>query len=215
MTANDFRMELAAGRSRSGKTFLTAQRVAKEKNLLVWDTMGEFAKKFRCKRITTAAQIKAIATRGMRGRYAFDVTVTRDNFDLFCRCAWLWIRVMAHRGERVALVVEELADVTPPGKAPAAWGDIVRKSMRFNPHIYALTQRPAESDKTIVGNCTVIRCHSMKRAMDRKSMAQDMDLPQSKIDALDMSKFQYIECDDRTGIYTLGGKGMRPTRITV
>jgi len=177
--------------------------------------MGEYGRKFSCKRITTDAQLKAIVTRGMSGRYAFDVTVTRENFAFFCRCAWLWIRVMHHKKQNITLVVEELADVTPPGKAPPAWGDIVRKSMRFNPHIYALTQRPAESDKTILGNCTVIRCHSMKRANDRKSMARDMDIDQAHIDALKMGAFEYIECDDRTGVYTLGGKGAKPKRLKI
>ena len=41
--------------------------------------------------------------------------ITLENFEIFCRCAWLWIRVMHEKGRSKALVIEELADVSPPG----------------------------------------------------------------------------------------------------
>ena len=209
----DFLLELAAGQSRSGKTWLTAKRVEKERNLLVWDTMGEWAASFRCKRITSAHELRRIAANGVTGRYAFDVQVTPQNFDLFCRCAWLWIRILHARRRYVALVVEELADVSPPGKAPAAWGDIVRKSMRFNPHIYALTQSPAESDKTVMRNATVLRCHAMARVADRKTMAGELDVDQATLDALDFSRFAYVERDRRTRHLVTAAKGRRPKTL--
>lgn len=202
-----FLLELAAGQSRSGKTFETAKRVAKERNLLVWDTMGEFADSFRCKRVSSAAELRSIAANGVPGRFAFDAQVTPQNFDLFCRCAWLWIRIHAASGKRVALVIEELADVSPPGKAPASWGDIVRKSMRFNPHIYALTQSPAESDKTVMRNATVLRCHAMTRPADRKAMASELDVDQALLDELDFAKFAYIERDRSTRNLVTAAKG--------
>ena len=204
-----FRLELVAGASRSGKTFLTADRISREKNVLVWDTMGEFATSYKCKRVTADTQLRSIAARGLPGRWAFDCRVTPENFDVFCRCAWLWIRVMAHRKQRVVIVVEELADVTPPGKAPPAWGDIIRKSLRFNPYILALTQSPAESDKTVMRNATVLRCHGMQRADDRKAMARELDIDQSVVDALDFDKFQYVERDRRTRKLTTAGKGIK------
>ena len=209
----DFRLEVAAGASRSGKSWLTAQRIKLHKNVLVWDAVGEFAESFKCRRIDLSTA-RTVAARGASGRFAVDCLVTPENFDLFCRCAWLWLRVMAHRGERVTLVVEELADVTPPGKAPAAWGEIIRKSLRLDAHIYAMTQRPAESDKTVMGNATVLRCHSMARADDRRAMARELDVDQSVIDRLDFSKYQYVERDRHTRVLTTAGKGMRLKKLS-
>ena len=210
---SDFILELAAGTSRSGKSFETNRRTKAEKNVMVWDAIGEFHEKFKCKRVQGAAGLRTIAARGLPGRWAFDVPLTPENFDLFCRCAWLWIRVMAHRGKHVCLIVEELADVTPPGKAPQSWGQIVRKSLRYNPRIYALTQRPAESDKTVMGNATILRCHSMATPDDRRTMAKYLDVDQGIIDGLDFGKYQYIERDRRTRSLTTAGKGMRPRAV--
>jgi hypothetical protein len=109
-------------------------------------------------------------------------------FDAFCRLAWVWVRVAPG-----VLVIEELADVTSPGKAPPAWGEIVRKGLRYGPHIYALTQRPAESDKTVIGNASVIHCHRMARSMDRAYMARELDIAQDQLDAL--KPLDFIERD--------------------
>lgn len=204
-----FRLEQVAGSSRSGKTFLTAKRIARDRCVLVWDSMAEFSQMHTFAPVRSDGVLRRIAASGAPGRFAFVAPVTAEQFDLFCRCAWLWLRVNAARGRVVTILVEELADVTAPGKAPAAWGEIIRKSLRFNPHIYALTQRPAESDKTVMGNATVLRCHSMARAADRKAMARELDCDQAFVDALDLSRYQYLERDRLTQKLTKGGKGMR------
>lgn len=213
MTEDEGELIFAAGKSRAGKSFITAKDVAKESSLLVWDAMGEFREKFRCKAVADAAALHSIAVNASAGRYSCAWPVSPKNFDHFCRLAWVWIRASAAQGRRVALVVEELADVSPPGKAPAAWGEIVRKSLRFNPRVHVLTQRPAESDKTSVGNATIIRCHALKRANDRKAMALDMDIDQSLIDGLDFNKKQWLELNDRTHVLRTGGKGIRTRKI--
>lgn len=209
----DGELTVVAGKSRSGKTFLTAKAVRAEPRLLVWDSMAEWADKFHCLVVPDARGLHAIATGAMDGRYSCAWPVTPVNFDRFCRLAWVWLRACAADNRSVALVVEELADVSPPGKAPPAWGEIVRKGLRFGPRIHALTQRPAESDKTVIGNATVIRCHAMKRVNDRRAMAQDMGIDQSLIDRLDFTKRQWVELDDRTGLLRTGGKGMRTRKV--
>lgn len=208
----DGELTVAAGKSRSGKTHLTAKAVNGEPRLLVWDAMGEFADRFRCRTVPDAAALHRIASGAMDGRYSCAWPVSPVNFDRFCRLAWVWLRACADDARPVALVVEELADVSAPGKAPVAWGEIVRKSLRFGPHIYALTQRPAESDKTVIGNATIIRCHAMKRVNDRRAMALDMGIDQALIDGLDFDKYQWIELNDRTHALRTGGKGLS-TRI--
>ncbi len=42
--------------------------------------------------------------------------------------------------------------------------------------IFAITQRPAESDKTALGNATIIRCDRLNRAADRHMIAAKMDV---------------------------------------
>lgn len=207
--SNDYRLEVVAGASRSGKSFETARRVKTEQNVLVWDAVGEFAALPSYQSTNDARMLAHRCARGVTGRCAFVVPVTAANFDVWCRSAWVWLRILAHRGERACLVVEELADVTPPGKAPPAWGEIIRKSLRYGTRLYALTQRPAESDKTVLGNATVLRCHSMARAADRRAMAAELDVDQSVIDGLDFSKYQYVERDRTTRRLVTAGKGIK------
>ena len=213
-TKRSFRLELVAGASRSGKTFLTAERIKKDRNVLIWDSMGEFAAMPGYSGTTSPVALAEHMDKGATGKFCMVAPVTAANFDVFCRAAWRWILVHASHGRVVTIVVEELADVTPPGKAPEAWGMIVRRSLRFFTHVYALTQRPAESDKTVMGNATILRCHAMARADDRKTMARELDTDQGRIDTLDFSRYQYIERDRLSRRLTTGGKGLK-TRIIV
>ncbi len=205
----DGELVLVTGQSRSGKTYWTAQQVKRERRLLVWDSMAEFAADYHCKPITDLEHFRRIALHAPLGRYSFAVPVTAKSFDVFCRFTWIWLRTLNRRGLSAAVVVEELADVTPPGKAPEAWGEIVRKSLRFGTRIYALTQSMAESDKTVVRNATVLHCHSLARDTDRRDMARELDVEQALIDGLDFSRFEWLERDRRSRELRRGGKGRR------
>lgn len=206
-------LALVTGQSRSGKTFWTAQRVAREPRVLVWDSMNEFATDYGYRRITSAPELHRVALSSAPVRAGYVVPVTASSFDTFCRLAWVWLRVNARAGHRVAIVVEEMADVTTPGKAPAAWGEIVRKGLRFGPHVYALTQRPAESDKTVVGNANLLHCHAMSRADDARYMARELRAPVELVDGLRLDRFEWLELDRRTRTLTAGGKGIAIRRV--
>ncbi len=185
-----------------------------EPRLLVWDSKAEFARDYRCSGSSDPTVLRSVALSTRPVRFAFTAPVTAANFDLFCRLAWVWIRVNANARHSIALVVEELADVTSPGKAPAAWGEIVRKSMELHPRVYALTQRPAESDKTILGNCFTLHCHAMSRADDRRAMARELDVEQRVVDELRHDRKEWIERNNVTRRLLTGGKGL-PTRELV
>ncbi len=62
--------------------------------------------------------------------------------------------------------------------------------------MYALTQRPAESDKTILGNCALIHCGRMNTQRDRKYMAECLDVPIADVAAL--RDLEHLERDMRT-----------------
>lgn len=191
----DGRGHLVAGASGSGKSAWTIQQCGSDKRLLVWDTMGEWSDRLRLKRAGSIADLHRLVVADMRKPGGFRVgyvgPITREHFDAFCRLAWVWLR--ANQG---TLVVEELADVTTPGKAPPAWGDIVRKGRHVGAMVYALTQRPAESDKTIVGNAALIHCGLMAFAPDRAYMARCLDVPLREVENL--GQLEWIERDMRS-----------------
>lgn len=175
--------------------------------------MGEFALRFGCHGTSDPHELARAAQHTGPVRLAYAVPVTPVEFDRFCRLAWVWIRLNALRGNQCTLVVEELADVTPPAKAPPAWGEIVRKAQRFGPAVFALTQRPQESDKTIMGNATTIRVHAMSRANDRRLMAAELDVPQPTVDALDLGAHEWLLRDRRDRSLYAGSDSSGPAKI--
>lgn len=204
VTRPDGELVLVAGASRSGKTYWTVHQVASCARLLVWDAKSEWWR-HGCRTITTPAELRELVARNPPAieRVAYARPCTAAEFDFFCKCAWVWIR--AARG---ALVVEELADVTHPGKAPTAWGEILRKGLAFGPVIYAVTQRPSESDKTAIGNSSRVHCHRMGRAADVRYMAAELRVPIEEVERL--QPFDWIE-RDALGQVTRG-RGARRAR---
>jgi len=172
------------------------QQVGDAHRLLVWDSAGEWWRRGLGVPVLLPdlhrSTLQAIADRRAPLRLCYAGPVTREHFEVFCRLAWVWIR----SGPGAHLVVEELADVTSPGKAPAAWGEIARKHRHYAGLVYALTQRPAESDKTILGNATVLHVGRMNFASDRLYVARCLDVSQDQVDAL--ADLEFIERNMRT-----------------
>lgn len=111
-----------------------------------------------------------------------------NDFGFFCKAAFAWGKL-----KPCNIVCEELADVTTPQKAPDAWGQICRKGLGYGINIFAVTQRPAESEKTSIGNCTYIVCHSLKRENDRKYMANELNVNADQI--RDLEQYHHIYYD--------------------
>jgi len=188
----DGALYVVTGATRTGKTTWVARRVERCRRLLVWDAMGEWADQFHCHRVQSVFELaQAVKPGAPPRRLAFVTTVTPENFAAFCRLAWVFIRA-----DMGSLVVEELADVTSPGKAPPYWGEIIRKGLRFGPDVYALTQRPSESDKTVMGNASVLHVHQMARDEDCRYMARELRVEPALIDGL--LPYHWIERDRRT-----------------
>lgn len=184
---------VAVGASRSGKTAWVKRELARQPAVLVWDVEGQYAADGFFKVETPKALVAALRNPAL-SRVAY-VPPSLTHFEFFCKSAWVWLRGPGHK----ALVVEELADVTSPAKAPAGWGIIVRRGLKYDCDIYAITQRPAESDKSIMGNASIIHCCGLQRAGDRKYMAAEMDLNLQDLATLDRSRLEFIHKDMRTG----------------
>jgi hypothetical protein len=172
------------------------QQIAPNDQLLVWDTVGEWQRVKGLTRCATLADLHRLVSMNFQKplhlRAAYVGPISRQHFEVFCTLAWVWMRSTP----RGVLVVEELADVTSPAKAPPAWGEIVRKGRHQGGRIYALTQRPAESDKTIAGNADIIHTGRLSFPKDRASLAEYLDVPVQ--DVADLPSLAYIERDMRT-----------------
>ncbi len=180
---------LTVGASGSGKTAWVHRRIAKARRVMAWDIEGQHTAGAEI--IRDRRRLAEVANDSGPGRYAFIPSSVKD-FDFWARCAFLWVR----RAPGV-VVAEELADVTTPGKAPDGWGMLVRRGRKYGADIYAITQRPAESDKTAVGNAAVIHCCRMSRAKDRAYMADELDIDRRELAGL--KGLDWIEKDMRTG----------------
>lgn len=194
-----------AGASQSGKSTWTAERVAKCNRLLVWDYKCEWYLHQRCRRIKDWSELAAaVKSNAPAERIAYCAEgMNREAFDTWCRFAWVWLRQ-----DVGTVVVEETASVTSAGKAPDGWGDVCRMGLGYGATIYAITQRPAESDKTALGNASLIHCHRMATADDAQYMAKLLRVDAAAVDLL--QNYQWIE---RTGGGELrtGGPKLCPT----
>lgn len=178
--------------------------------LLVWDSGYDFQPALGLHPVRTIRELHELVVADIRNpdampqRIAYTGPVSREHFIAFCRLAYVWLR--AHPGG--VLVVDELSDVTSSGKATPGWGEIVRKHRKFKRgRVYALTQRPAESDKTIIGNATVIHAGRMNFESDELYMARCLKVPLEQVQAL--QDLAYIERNMRTrtlstGVVTFG-----------
>lgn len=195
--ARDGRNILVTGFTGSGKSAWVMQQLRREPRLLVWDTMGDWARDEGCTPHTSLADLSEhfvkpqIGGRSHAQRGAYSGPITAEHFEVFCRLAWVFLR----SGRDRVLVVEELADVTTPGRAPPAWGEICRKARHTGGEVYAITQRPAESDKTILGNAALVHAGFMGYPNDRKYMARVLDVPLADIERL--QPLDWIERDMR------------------
>lgn len=200
------RLTAAIGSSRSGKTQYVTNQIKGQNRVLIWDIKGEYPAKYRARSPAQLMKmVKALA--GKPGVIAYTANKLSE-FNFFCRLAQSWVKSHYVIGKNCVLIFEETADVTSPGKAPEDYGVILRRYLSYGVDIYAITQRPAESDKTAVGNASIIRVCRLQLARDRKSVASDTGLPLSVIESLkaDQEKghFDYLHADTGRGIW-LGG----------
>lgn len=191
----DGEIVVVTGSSGSGKTTWTMRAVARSARLLVWDSHLEWSS-HGCTAIRTIPELVA-ACRTRDARQLAYVGPAKT-FGAFSRIALCWAKLAP-----CSVVVEELADVTSPGKAPPGWGELLRWARKLGCRVYAITQRPSESDKTVLGNAHRIVCHAMGRARDRAYMAAELGVDVSEVASLDRTKLEHIErlpdCTTRRG----------------
>lgn len=201
------KIEAYIGASGSGKGVSINRRLdeVKPARLLIWDPRNEYPK--HAKGYTSlsdvVAQVKAAKGGPFAVRYIPSEWVDMDQ-------AFATMCALAFAAGNLLFLAEELSDVTKPSYAPAAWKKVITQGRHQGLHVIGAAQRPALVDKNFFGNCTYIRCFSLRYAEDRRAMGASMDVEQKRIDALmtteagNVTTINYIERDFREGLLQEG-----------
>lgn len=208
----DGELWVICGVTRSGKTVKAKTLLSRHTCRFVWDPDGQHGPDVARSLVTSRAQCLGAIRAGAR-QIVYRGPLA--DFDWWCRCAFAWGRQLSLSGERLGILAEETADVTSPGKAPEHWGILVRRALKYGISIYAITQRPAESDKTAFGNATWIHCCKLVRRQDVRYMAGEMGCDPDRLAALVMDPahpvkgrapgvYDYLQYHPGTGQLTRG-----------
>ncbi len=181
----DGKLVFSIGASRSGKTQFVMTQVRASRRLLVWDVEGEYAAKHGL----TVAEGKAALLAALKAatgpaRIAYHPKSLKE-FDFFCRCAFNW-----SRQAQADIVCEELAASTNAVKAGGAWGVLVTRGLKYGTNIYAVVQRAQETDKSVLGNASVINICRPNTRRDAEYIAGVLGLELSDIPDVDLCMLQ-------------------------
>lgn len=169
--AHNAEIVVVTGSSGSRKTTFVKGVIKKRKRVIIFDAAkheyGDIARPVHSQR-ELLELIKSNPKGPLKVAYQPMEGPTAVNFDWWCKLVYAWGNCTA--------VAEEISDVTSPGKAPDGWGQLLRKGRAYGIKIFPLTQRPAESDKTAIGNATLFHAGRQSRADDRKYMARELNV---------------------------------------
>lgn len=178
-----------SGARGSGKSSWLKQYARGFGRVLVWDPMHEYAEAFG---VSPVGSLSALVEAKGAPICVFapddPALVSAKAFDFFCLVAWT-------RGAGLVLV-DELATVTHAGKALGWWGRLIREGRHRQIEIAGAAQRPAEIDKTIIGNATRLVVFRLGRRADRVLMAEELDIDRAQIDVL--QPLEFLDADRLT-----------------
>lgn len=187
----DGKIVAVTGASGSGKTAWLKRKIVQYDRQLIWDPQFQYDEG-RIVVTDKEGLLRAIQKPTIKITYQpSDV----DDFGFWAECAFIFAQVGAGLGKMTCIVAEEIADVTNPGKAPKEWGVLVRRVRAFGGVVFAITQSPSESDKTVFRNAMEIHCCALGNPPDRKRMAVYLDLPLSDIVGINRGKLGFIHKD--------------------
>lgn len=162
----------------TGKTAGMLQRVAREKpgRLVVFDYKND-PPLMGLGTAYTWAQRAELARAMMKTRFCLRLLVDHDHdpvaqFEWLCKVCWV--------AGNLTFWVDELPEVTKPGRAPPAWRKLVNVGRDYTLHdgtrsgVALLTtgQRMAECDKSVISNADVIRSGRLANPEDARLMAR-------------------------------------------
>jgi hypothetical protein len=165
----------AFGAQGCGKTAWGLQLLARlqPSRLIVWDFKHDPRLSGTGRNVATIPDLLA----AMKStRFALRYLVDHDHdvklqFRFFCMAAW--------EAGNVFVVVDELPEVTAPGRAPPAWRKIInvgrdyvgQDGKRKTIAVLGMAQRSAEVDKSFISNLDVLHVGRMGEANDARELA--------------------------------------------
>jgi hypothetical protein len=199
--SHDAKIWAVIGASGTGKGLWVKQqlRSLKPARFIAWDfkdEYGDFAPAVRSLEAIRQAMLKA-KSGPLAVRYVpsgAGEKALRREFEILCS--------MVYAFGHCIFVAEELANVTTPGWAPAAWRKMTTSGRHEAVHIIGCTQNPALVDKTFLGNCTLVHVCALREHPHRAYVAKSIDAPLQ--DVTDLQKFEYLERDYDTGTLQKG-----------
>lgn len=193
------------GRSRSGKTFQVLRLLAEHERGLIWDIEQDYAVDYRA---FTLRELTGLIQKHKGKKVFIGYSGALADIGGFCERAFAYISMMGAAGKRSVIVCEETSDFTNPNWAPKEYAELLRKGLKRGADLICVTQRLAESDKTAIGNASVVHVSALKLAADRKRLCAETDMPLSVIAGLrfdrDNSVFDYLVIDDSKQAYRRG-----------
>lgn len=190
----DGSLVVVSGKSRSGKTAYVMRRIKTEKRVIAWDVEDQFSRLPGWRRVTSQAELLRLCQQPGPAKIAYVAGgELKTAFNFWAGCVMHWGRYF---GGCVA-IAEELSDVTSQSKAPGLWGTLIRRGLKRNVTIFAISQRWAEADKTAMGNASeyIIFCASTGSDMDY--LAKKTGIDRERIGNL--KPLEYIRKDVNTG----------------
>ena len=181
----DGKLVFSIGASRSGKSQFVLSQVSQAKRLLVWDVEGEYAAKHGLEVVQgKAALVKRLKAATGAAQLAYHAGHLKE-FDFFCRCAFNW-----SRQSPAVIVCEELAASTNAVKAGGYWGVLVSRGLKYGTHIYAVVQRGQETDKSVLGNASIVNICRPNTVQDAEYIAGCFGLSLDDIPDTDLEMLQ-------------------------
>lgn len=165
-------------------------KTSKSKRVVIWDYKHDpKLEGFGVAYQTLGEVIKAMKAKTFCIRYLVEREKKHEMFDLFCKACW--------HASNLTMFVDELPEVTRANKAPEAWRTCVNvgREYKLDGKDCALTiviaaQRPAECDKSTIGNCDVI--HSGRvRGNDADVLAVELGCKAD--DLVKLPDFHFLE----------------------
>lgn len=190
--SNDVHIWAVIGASGQGKGLWVKQKLREIKpaRLVAWDFMdeyGDFAKPVATLEGIRQAMLKA-GTGPLSVRYVpkgAGEKALRREFEALCSLVYAW--------GHCVFIAEELANVTTPGWAPAAWRKMTTSGRHAAVHIIGMTQTPALVDKTFLANASMVHVCALREQPHRIYVARKIDCDLQEI--VDLQRFEYIERD--------------------
>jgi hypothetical protein len=188
---------IVSGASQTGKTTWTMRAAGSARRVIAWDPDAQWCTLPGWQRFDTAAAFAAAVMRSKAGpiRAALCAHPAADLKSLFEGFAEIAFTAVDKHGE-LAIVAEELADVSTPGKALKWWGALIRRGLKRGASIFAISQRWAEADKTAIGNSTAIVAFRSSSADDVRYLAKKTRINAADLDAL--RPYDFIAYDVKT-----------------